>query len=128
MANLGDFGLPNPQSKVLLSQFSSPSTSGLLDALIKIRRLSKHREYFVNQRILLDGVSFEACRFDNCVLVTATGDIHLTNCVIGVGTKLELGGQLVSVAKLLIIFNQFPNDWFPEFTPLGNEVYAISIP
>ncbi len=114
---------PEPQP-----QLASQSTLALLGAFAGALQITKCREYFVNQRVTLDGIYFEACRFDNCILTTSTGDVHLSNCVFGPGTSLQLGGQLVSVAKLLSVFNRFPNEWLPRITPFGNNVYGISIP
>jgi len=141
MANLGDVEKPNPLLSVLGSGTLNPLLpsqsgpqginnvlSGFLGGLGSNLEITKRREYFVNQRIALDGVFFELCRFDDCILTTTTGDIHLKQCVVGPGTTLELGGKLISVAKLLTLFAKFPNRWFPTFTPLGNNVYAVSIP
>lgn len=91
-------------------------------------QLTKYREYFLRQRINLDGIHFQECRFDECILYTETGDIHLKDCVIGPGTSLQLGSTLVSVAKLLTLFSNFPPHWLPTIKPVGNNIYTVSVP
>jgi hypothetical protein len=89
--------------------------------------LKKYRQYFLNQQINLDGYFFEECRFDNCVLITESANVNLKNCVIGPGTSLKLSPHLIQVAKLLSIFNKFPNDWLPSVSKVG-DIFTISIP
>ena len=91
-------------------------------------QLTKHREYFLRKRINLDGIHFQECRFDECVLYTETGDIHLKDCVIGPGTSLQLGNRLVTAAKLLTLFSNFQPHWLPTIRQVGNDIYTVSIP
>ena len=97
---------------------------GLSSAL----QLTKYREYFLRKRINLDGIHFQECRFDECILSTETGDLHLKDCVIGPGTSLQLGSRLVSIAKLLTLFSNFPQHWLPTIKLVGNNIYTVSIP
>ena len=103
--------------------FDIPSLLGSLAAA----QVRKRRQYFLNETIKLDGFYFEECRFDQCVLFTETGDVHLKDCVIGPGTSLQIGSRLVNLAKLFWIFGLFPPGWQPTLRKIG-DVFTVSIP
>ena len=112
----------------LLGSLYQASTTGFLTPTLLQQPFTKQREYFLNKRIDLDGIFFQECRFDGCILYTETGDVHLKDCVIGVGTTLQLGNRLITVAKLLALFSTFPANWLPTIRPIGNGIYTVSIP
>ncbi len=139
MADSGPlFGQETPIQKVLAPMFEKPLPaqnplvrlfeSAAFEAALQNVNLTKRRQYFVNQTVNLDGLRFEECRFDDCVLHTETGDVSLKDCVIGQGTKLSLGARLQNVAKLSKIFGQFPPTWHPTVRPLGQNTWTVSIP
>lgn len=93
----------SPLGEYLGQAASVPSSntdfSALLEALLHTK-VTKERQYFLNQQINLDGQSFIECRFDGCTFYTETGDIYLKECVFGSGNIVMFGPKLKKVVQL----------------------------
>jgi hypothetical protein len=76
----------------------------LLEAVLKAK-VTKERQYFLNQRINLDGQRFIECRFDGCTFYTETGDIYLQDCVFGSGNIVIFGVMLKKVVQLVSLLD-----------------------
>jgi len=115
-----------------LGQLASTSPTNidfpaLLEALLHAK-VTKERQYFLNQQINLDGQRFIECRFDGCTLYTETGDIYLKDCVFGSGNIVTFGPTLKKVVQLVSLLdpkNTSPQ-LFAEVKQKGT-VQAISI-
>lgn len=64
----------------------------------------RHRNAkFSNQRIELDGKSFEHCRFENCLIILERGDTHLAGCTF-TNCKLMLRGNAYTIGRIIKLF------------------------
>ena len=94
----GAFGFSG-YSSGLASLFQRPEVTGL---------------YYNGTKVVLDGYTFNRCRFDNCTLEISTLNFSLVHCIIDNTTVIEYGAE---VAKLIKLFNaRFP--WAYSSLPL----------
>ena len=109
------------------SSESLPDFSSLLDALTKIN-ITKQRQYFLRQKVNLDGMIFEECRFDECELHTDNGNIHLKDCVIGPGSSVVFGPNAKKIVQLATLIDpgKATPDLFAKIARVGS-VVSISI-
>ncbi len=136
MTSLPPLDPKNPYTQILgyptqpvggLPQPSSPDLGYLLDALMKIN-ITKQRQYFLRQRIDLDGMIFEECRFDECELHTDSGNIHLKNCVIGPGSTVVFGPNARKIVQMASLLDpgKITQDLFAKVAQVGS-IVSISI-
>lgn len=99
----------------------------LLEALLHAK-VTKERQYFLNQQINLDGQRFIECRFDGCTFYTETGDIYLKECVFGFGNVVAFGPMLKKIVQLASLLdpNKVPSQLLAEVKQKGT-VQTISI-
>ncbi len=84
--------------------------------------------YFLNKKIVLDGYSFEGCRFDRCTLVVTTTNFDITNCVIDASCTIEYGSHVTKVIQLFNSAHPKAYEFFaPPFVPLRNPDGTITI-
>lgn len=83
--------------------------------------------WYDGKEVDLDGKTYENCRFDNCKLSIATGDIELIGCLIDDSTKLIIGDPASRIARL--INRKLAIDALSNFEPkvVGNRI-TISPP
>lgn len=93
--------LANQPASALASNVDIPALLGLL----LNAKVSKERQYFLNQQINLDGQRFIECRFDGCTFYTETGDIYLQDCVFGFGNVVVFGRMLKKIVQLATILD-----------------------
>ncbi len=106
---------------------SQPPTLGSLASLFPTSFLyQKINQYFRNQRIYIDGYTFQNCRFDACELITYQGTFVFDHCVIGDDTIISYGGEALKVVKL---FNSKSPYWslFPNIVAQINPDRTFTI-
>jgi len=81
-----------------------PDLVALLETYLNAK-VTKERQYFLNQQINLDGQRFIECRFDSCRFYTETGDIYLKDCVFGSGNIIVFGPILKKIVQLASILD-----------------------
>ena len=122
---------PSSLSKALSqpSPVPHPNTdlTSMLDAFLHTK-VTKERQYFLNQHINLDGQRFIECRFDGCSLYTQTGDIYLKDCVFGINNTVFFGETLKKVVQLASMLNPqlIPSTLLAEVKQKG-AVQTVSI-
>lgn len=84
--------------------------------------------WFDTKRIVLDGYSFNSCRFDNCTLVVSSSNFDITNCLIDERCVVEYGNE---ITKIIQLFNsrweQAYHRWASPFVPIRNPNGSITI-
>jgi hypothetical protein len=83
--------------------------------------------YYNGKAIKLDGYKFVGCRFDNCTLMTETGNFEVIDCVVDPSTSIQYGEQALKVVKLFNLHNQWMHANFPVFTPIKHSNGSVSI-
>ena len=64
----------------------------------------RHRNAkFTNQRVELDGKSFEHCRFENCLIILERGDTDVAGCTF-TNCKLMLRGNAYTIGRIIKLF------------------------
>lgn len=106
---------------------SNVDLSAFFEGLIHAK-VTKERQYFLNQQINLDGQRFIECRFDGCAFYTETGDIYLKECVFGFGNVVYFGSMLKKVVQLASLLDpkNIPIQLLAEVKQKGS-VQTISI-
>lgn len=110
---------------------ANPVQGGLSSVLKSYDFLGKRKVeglWFDAKRIVLDGYSFNGCRFDNCTLVVSSTNFDLTNCLIDERCVIEYGNE---ITKIIQLFNsrwdQAYHRWAPPFVPRKNPNGSITI-
>jgi hypothetical protein len=84
--------------------------------------------WFETKKLVLDGYSFNGCRFDNCTLVVSSTNFDLTNCLIDERCVIEYGNE---ITKIIQLFNsqweQAYHRWASPFVPKKNPNGSITI-
>ncbi|WP_143100073.1 hypothetical protein [Variovorax sp. 770b2] len=88
-----------------------PTNFGLLNALARPEATGL---YFNGKTIHLDGYRFSGCRFDNCVLIMASTNFEMTNCVIDKTTSIRYAGGLSKVLQLFLSKYEWAPLHFPQ--------------
>jgi len=68
----------------------------------RVRTKFKNKK-FTQERIELDGHSYQHCQFEGCLIVLERGDTEIKGCTFQ-GCRLMLTGQALRIAKTLKIF------------------------
>ncbi|HCM43088.1 MAG TPA: hypothetical protein DIS66_07250 [Candidatus Omnitrophica bacterium] len=109
--------------------YFTPNKS-LLSLAEAIARAPRRGLYYLRKEILLDGLIFEDCAFENCRFHTQTGDFVIRNCRIsGNETVFFYEGNAKKVASLYELMNAHVNNKkiFPNFFPKMDKDGRISI-
>ena len=59
-------------------------------------------QWYSNARVSLDGYHFTKCRFDNCQLLSNTGDFQMINCYIAEDNVIYIPSSAVRPIRLLL--------------------------
>jgi hypothetical protein len=59
---------------------------------------------FSNEKVELDGKSFDHCEFDNCMMVVETGDTNLSGCRLN-RCRLLLRGNAYTIGRIINLFS-----------------------
>lgn len=83
--------------------------------------------YYNGQTLRLDGYSWEACRFDNCILEILSTSFELKNCIIDNSNQIRYGDDLKKVIKLFNsrqprLFGHFPAEFVPDIATNTNAI------
>lgn len=84
--------------------------------------------YYNGKKVVLDGYTFNGCRFDNCTLEVTSLNFDLIGCVIDPSTVISYGN---SVLKVIQLFNsRYPwayKNFAIPFVPIRNADGSITI-
>lgn len=116
----------------LVSKTARDMAAGGLNSVLGSADLFGKRKvvnlYFLNKKIVLDGYSFEGCRFDRCTLVVTTTNFDITNCIIDASCKIEYGSHVTKIIQLFNSVHPKAYEFFaPPFVPLRNPDGTITI-
>jgi len=84
---------------------------------------------FSNQKVELDGKSFDRCEFENCMIVVETGDTEISGCRFK-NCRLMLRGNAYTIGKIIHVFSgkgpmkvvDFQEPLFEEDSPVKDEM------
>ena len=67
-------------------------------------RVRYKNKTFSNEKVEVDGKSFEHCEFDHCIIVVETGDTELSGCHFK-HCQLLLRGNAYKIGKIITFFS-----------------------
>lgn len=99
----------------------------LFEAMNKLKRQGL---YYYRREIVLDGLVFEECSFENCRFITNKGTFSLIKCrIYGPATSFLYGEQALKVARFyeFMNFSVLGRIVFPNLAPQFDEGGRISV-
>lgn len=74
--------------------------------------------WYNNQKIKVDGWTFESCRFDNCTIIVHTPYFTFKNCYFDESSVVHWGGSVLSIIQLFTY--QAGINVLPQFSAVRN--------
>jgi hypothetical protein len=95
--------------------------SEMLAAFLALSQFEVRDRYYKNQVVYLDGYRFHNCCFENCTLVSESGDFLLKGCRLIV-CGAHFGPKAVKLVRLFNLMAKppFDNIWLPTVAPDGS--------
>lgn len=120
---------PNPTPVNSLAALLGPSPSPLSSAALAgladlFSKLPRRGLYYVDKDIELDGLIFEECSFENCRLVTRTGNFSIRKCrIYGPKTVFYYSDGAKKIVQLHELMNASAvgRSVFPQLLPTIHE-------
>ncbi len=83
--------------------------------------------WFNGKEVHIDGYCFENCRFDNCQIISNSGNFQMVNCYIDNISTIMHGTSNVRVIQLFHRSNRDMSETNPIFVPKFNNDGTITI-